>query len=107
MDQSNPIDQQTHPLYSTDREILDGLLGKEKPESSDLAALARLFIRYESFLGALDIQSDLIKILNAWNLSREELNSKTQKIWADGYRPGLESDESVGSSFDTSNNNDI
>ena len=100
-------DEQTHPLYSSDRAILDSLLAKEEPDSSDLADLARLFIRYEGFQGAFDIQSDLVKTLKAWNLTRSDLNNKTQAIWSSGFRPGKQVDGSVGSGFDTSNTEEV
>ncbi len=98
------MQDQNHPLYSNDRGIIDRLLAKELPSSSDLIELARLFIRYQEFPGANDIKTDLSKLLNFWGISREELNSKVREIWANGYRPGDHKDEVVGSGFDTTEN---
>ena len=67
-----------------------------------LVDLARLLIRYEGFPGASDLMEDMNKVLNLWGLSRKSLNIKTKKIWEEGYRPGTSVDETVGSSFDTS-----
>ena len=106
MSSHEATNEQIHPLYSSDRQIVDRLLAKNEPDSSDLVDLARLFIRYEGFQGALDIQADLLKSLKAWKLTREDLNIKTRELWADGLRPGDKLDEPVGSGFDTSNNDD-
>ena len=107
MSTPEPIDEQTHPLYSADRLIVDRLLAKEEPDPMDLVDLARLFIRYEGFEGAFDIQADLQKTLKAWKLDRDNLNKKTIALWAEGFRHGHRSNENVGSGFDTSNNDDI
>ncbi len=101
MDHSASVGKQNHPLYASDREHVDRLLTKSSPAEGDLADLARLLIRYEGFPGALDLQEDMIKTLKLWGLSRDELNQKTRLIWEKGYRPGAQSDESVGSGFDT------
>ena len=98
------IDQQNHPLYQIDRDNLNRLLAKDKPLQEDLIDLARLFIRYQDFPGADDLKSDMSKTLRAWGLERDTLNAKTQKIWTDGYKPGLSGGEDVGSGFDTSDN---
>ena len=106
MSSSESTNEQTHPLFSSDRQIVDRLLAKDEPDSSDLVDLARLFIRYEGFQGAFDIQADLLKSLKAWKLTREELNTKTSKLWQGGFRHGERLDEPVGSGFDTSNSDD-
>ena len=101
--QPGKADEQTHPLYMSDRSTVDRLLAKSSPDSEDLIDLARLFIRYEGFEGAFDIKSDLLKSLKAWDLTKDDLNAKTRLIWEKGYRPGSGIDDSVGSGFDTSN----
>ena len=106
MSSSESTNEQTHPLYASDRQIVDRLLAKDEPDSSDLVDLARLFIRYEGFEGAFDIKADLLKSLKAWKLTREELNNKTSKLWKGGFRPGETFDDPVGSGFDTSNSDD-
>ena len=97
--------EQNHPLYLVDRNHLNRLLAKEAPIDEDLIELARLSIRYNGFPGAEDLQADIKKILNLWGLTQETLNAKTRKIWERGYRPGNNIDESIGSGFDTSDNN--
>ena len=94
---------QNHPLYSTDRENLDRLIGIDVPVNIDLVELARLLIRYQDFRGAEDLNSDIEKLMKKWNLNRDELEEKTRKIWSEGFRPtSSPSPENVGSGFDTS-----
>ena len=94
---------QNHPLYSTDRENLDRLIGHDSPESIDFVELSRLIIRYQDFNGADDLNSDMEKLLKKWSLNREKLEEKTRKIWSDGFRPtSSQSPDNVGSGFDTS-----
>ncbi len=96
------MEGQNHPLYDTDRDLLNRLIAKETPAEEDFIDLARLFMRYDSFPGAKDIQIDMAKILKSWGITREELNENTRTIWLKGYRPGSSSGEMLGSSFDTS-----
>ena len=98
------MQDQNHPLYSIDSDLVDRLLAKASPDKEDLINLARLLNRYEGFPGADNLQTDMKKILNLWKMSRDELNSATREIWAKGYRPGQNTEETVGSGFDTSEN---
>ncbi len=94
---------QNHPLYSTDRENLDRLIGLDSPSSIDFVELARLLIRYQDFKGAEDLKKDMEKLLKKWGLNRGKLEEKTRKIWSEGFRPtGSPSPDNVGSGFDTS-----
>lgn len=94
---------QAHPLYATDRELVDGLLAAQQPSDAQLADLARLLNRYDGFPGAEDLRDDLSKTLRLWGLSLEELQRRTRALWARGYRPGaVAGAEAVGSGFDTS-----
>ena len=94
---------QNHPLYSTDRENLDRLMGINSPESIDFVELARLLIRYQDFKGADDLNADMEKLLKKWGLNRLKLEEITRKIWSDGFRPtSSTSPDNVGSGFDTS-----
>jgi hypothetical protein len=79
---------QLHPLAAKDRAIVESLLEGE-PTEYNLAELARLRIRYRGFPGAKDIQADLEKLLNKWNLTEEELFENTRRIHSSGhiYRP--------------------
>ena len=93
---------QNHPLYSIDRDHLNRLMSLNSPGQEDMVEMARVFVRYEGFPGAKDLQIDMIKVLKSWGITKEELNEKTRKIWMDGYKSSSSSDEMVGSSFDTS-----
>lgn len=99
-----PSDQpeQQHPLYATDRDLVDSLLATQQPVDAQLVDLGRLLMRYSGFPGALDLQDDLEKTLRLWGLSRDELNQRCRAIWAGGFRPGADAQEqAVGSGFDT------
>ena len=95
--------EQTHPLHSTDKKIIDSLITKEKPEDLDLINLARLMNRYSNFHGEVEIKNDIEKILNFWKISKNELFLKTKIIWSNSFRPLNSNQELVGSGFDTSN----
>ncbi|GAP95588.1 DUF3288 family protein [Leptolyngbya sp. NIES-2104] len=73
---------QEHPLWKSDREIVDGLLTGEATDWN-LAELARLRIRYNGFPGARDIKADLDKVLQQWSLSEDALFEKTRQIHAE------------------------
>ena len=94
---------QTHPLHQTDRNIIDSLISKEKPENLDLINLARLINRYTNFPGEIDIKNDIEKILKFWKINKNELFSKTKNIWSKSFRPSNTNKDLVGSGFDTSN----
>ena len=70
---------QQHPLWSSDRAIVNALLAGE-PTDYNLAELARLKIRYDGFPGARDIQADLEKALEQWGMTEAELFAKTRQI---------------------------
>jgi hypothetical protein len=72
---------QKHPLAKKDREVVDLLLQGEANDKN-LAELARLCIRYQNFPGARTIQKDLDRLLTNWNLTEEELFTKTRAIHA-------------------------
>tara|TARA_Y100000991_G_scaffold194628_1_gene163371 strand:- start:244 stop:540 length:297 start_codon:yes stop_codon:yes gene_type:complete len=95
--------EQTHPLHFTDKNIIDSLITKEKPEDLDLINLARLINRYTNFPGEIEIKVDIEKILKFWNMTQDELFSKTKIIWSKSFRPSNTNKDLVGSGFDTSN----
>ena len=95
--------EQTHPLHATDKNIIDSLITKEKPEDLDMINLARLINRYNDFPGGTEIKQDIEKTLKFWNITRNELFSKTKKIWSKSFRPSNTNKDLVGSGFDTSN----
>ncbi len=76
-------EEQQHPQYRKDREIVDTLL-KEENTDYNLAELARLKIRYRGFPGATDIQDDLKEVLAKWQLTEEKLYEKTRQIHHNG-----------------------
>ena len=95
--------EQTHPLHSTDKNIIDSLITKEKPEDIDFVNLARLINRYTNFPGEFEIKDDIEKILKFWKITKNELFSITKKIWSNNFRPSNTNKDLVGSGFDTSN----
>ena len=95
--------EQTHPLHATDKNIIDSLIIKEKPEDLDLINLARLINRYTNFPGEKELKNDIEKILNFWKLTKNELFFKTKDIWSKSFRPSNTNKDLVGSGFDTSN----
>ena len=95
--------EQTHPLRATDKNIIDSLITKEKPEDIDFINLARLINRYDGFHGETEIKNDIEKILKFWKISKNELFSKTKNIWSKPFRPSSTNKDLVGSGFDTSN----
>ena len=95
--------EQTHPLHATDKNIVDSLITKEKPDDLDFINLARLINRYKNFPGETEIKDDIEKILNFWKISKNELFSKTKVIWSKSFRPTNTTKDLVGSGFDTSN----
>ena len=95
--------EQTHPLHSTDKEIIDSLITKEKPEELDYVNLARLINRYSNFHGENEIKNDIEKILNFWNITKNDLFLKTKTIWSKSFRPSNSNQDLIGSGFDTSN----
>ena len=95
--------EQTHPLHATDKNIIDSLIIKEKPEDLDFINLARLINRYTNFPGEIEIKNDIEKILKFWKITKIDLFTKTKTIWSKSFRPSNTNRELVGSGFDTSN----
>ena len=95
--------EQTHPLHATDKNILDSLIIKEKPDDLDFINLARLINRYNNFPGEVEFKNDMEKILKFWKINKNDLFAKTKKIWSKSFRPTNTNKDLVGSGFDTSN----
>tara|TARA_Y100000991_G_scaffold205083_1_gene181100 strand:+ start:399 stop:695 length:297 start_codon:yes stop_codon:yes gene_type:complete len=95
--------EQTHPLHSTDKKIVDSLITKESPEEFDLINLARLINRYENFPGEIELKDDIEKTLNFWKITKKDLFTKTRYLWSNNFRPSNTNKDLVGSGFDTSN----
>ena len=82
---SNQNVEQKHPQNKKDRLIVDRLLEVgSNPGDRELVELARLIIRYRNFPGARDIQRDLKVVLDSWQLTQEQLYTKTRAIHAVG-----------------------
>ena len=92
---------QTHPLHSLDKNIIDSLITTEKPEDLDFINLARLINRYNNFPGEVGIKNDIEKTLKFWKITKNELFSITKNIWAKSFRPTNTNKDLVGSGFDT------
>ena len=95
------MEEQNHPLHSSERLTVDRLLAVQQPADDHLVDAARLLMRFEGFPGAQDIRDDLARLLRLWNLDRDSLHQRTRAIWAAGFRPAPASSEAVGSGFDT------
>jgi hypothetical protein len=83
-DSPKQVKEQRHPQYTKDRQIVNELLTQTLPNNRHYADLARLIIRYQGFIGARDIQADLKQVLQNWQLTQEELFTKTKAIHAIG-----------------------
>ena len=95
--------EQTHPLHITDKKIIDSLITKQIPADMDLINLARLINRYDNFPGEIEIKEDIKKTLKFWNLTQDNLFSKTKHLWSNNFRPSNTTKDLIGSGFDTSN----
>ncbi len=73
---------QRHPQEKVDRSIVDLLLKSDPNEPMALAELARLRIRYCGFPGAAEIKDILDRLLVQWQLTEEELFTKTRELHA-------------------------
>lgn len=85
---TNNKDQQ-HPQAKSDREIIERLLQQEATNSNK-AELGRLRIRYCGFPGAREMQEQLDKVLQQWQMTEEELFESTRQLHATGqaYKRG-------------------
>jgi len=98
---SDESTDQTHPLYASDRDHVDGLLGHEgEPGPEQLTVAARLVMRYGDFPGAEDIKNDIRKVVAGWGLDPQSLNARCREIWASGWKPGQRIDGELGSGAD-------
>lgn len=80
---------QQHPQEKSDREIVERLLQQEAT-NSNMAELGRLRIRYCGFPGAKEIQENLDKVLQQWQMTEEQLFASTRQLHATGqaYKRG-------------------
>ena len=93
--------EQTHPLYATDRDQVDALLGYQgDPGPEQLTVAARLVMRYGDFPGAEDTKIDIQKVVSSWGLDANTLNVRCREIWASGWKPGQQIEGDLGSGAD-------
>ncbi len=92
---------QSHPLYSIDRDHVNRLLARDSPQDNDFVDLARLLTRYDDFPGAMDLKEDMNKVMKAWGVDRQTINLKARELWEGGFRPLSKQEKDVGSGFDT------
>lgn len=92
----------THPMYNTDRAIVDRLSSKPLDELSnaDIVNAARLLIRYNGLSDGKDIRGDIVLALHKWNKTPNQLHIKSREIWQSGWRPGNVDQEEIGSGAD-------
>jgi hypothetical protein len=72
---------QRHPQAREDSLVVQQILTGDRTDLN-LAELARLRIRYRGFPGAYDIQDNLDRALERWNLTEEELFEQARAIHA-------------------------
>jgi len=70
---------QRHPQAHIDRLTIQQILTGDRTDFN-LAELARLRIRYRGFPGAYDLQEDLDRALERWQLTEDELFQHTRAI---------------------------
>ena len=51
----------------------------------------------------MEMKADIEKILKFWAITKDQLFSKTRKLWSNNFRPSNFNEDLVGSSFDTTN----
>tara|TARA_B100001250_G_scaffold160384_1_gene137796 strand:+ start:4382 stop:4684 length:303 start_codon:yes stop_codon:yes gene_type:complete len=92
----------THPLYNTDREIVNRLISRplEELTNEDITNAARLLIRYDGIPSCENLRGDIILALHKWNKTPNQLHIKSREIWQSGWRPGNVDQEEVGSGAD-------
>ena len=92
----------THPMYNTDRAIVDRLSSKPLDELSnaDIVNAARLLIRYNGLSDGEDIRGDIVLALHKWNKTPNQLHDKAREIWQVGWRPSDLLEDEVGSGAD-------
>ena len=79
---SSPSEQR-HPQHHRDLEIVNQIAQESRQQplkTMHLVETARLRIRYKGFPGAYDIQRTLDAILEAWNLTEDELFHRTRAL---------------------------
>ena len=92
---------QAHPLYATDRDQVDALLGHQgEPGPEQLTVAARLIMRYSDFPGAQDLKDDILKVITSWGFDSKTLNTRCREIWASGWKPGQQVESELGSGAD-------
>tara|TARA_X000001036_G_scaffold213518_1_gene200127 strand:+ start:2613 stop:2900 length:288 start_codon:yes stop_codon:yes gene_type:complete len=89
-------------MYVIDRPLVDGITDKTVGDltNQDIVDIARLLSRYSNYPGSNDIRTDLVRALDFWSLTRDQLQIKSRKIWQSGWRPSSLTVDEVGSGAD-------
>jgi len=92
----------THPMYDSDRPVIDMIVSKPLRELSkqDIVDLARLANRYVHDVGGHDLREMIIQYLDTHGKSLNDLQIKSREIWQSGWRPNQLGHEEVGSGAD-------
>lgn len=93
---------QSHPLDLTDRPIIEALLQQPVPSELDIVNASRLYVRYRDSRLSPDLAETILRALQIWDLSVEELQERARSIWQSGWRPPAPTAEEqpVGSGAD-------
>lgn len=92
-----------HPLDGADRPLIEALLAAPVPTDEDLVNAARLLTRYQASRLSPDLSQMILKALENWRLSVDDLHTRTRAIWASGWRPSRADspqEQQVGSGAD-------
>ena len=92
----------THPMYDSDRPLVDSIVRKALRELSkqDIVDLARLANRYVHDVGGHDLSEMIIQYLDDHGKSLNDLQIKSREIWQSGWRPSHLDVGEVGSGAD-------
>lgn len=89
--------EEAYAQVAKDWDEIQGLLAVEDPKNVHLVTMGRLISRYDGHV----FMDELLRILDFWGTSKEDVQARCRRIWFSGYRPGAEIDSGVGSANDT------
>lgn len=82
--------------------IAKRLVGVVEPTTEDLVDCARLLLRYDSSRHETnEIRTRLLRAVQFWGITVDELNARCRAIWQSGYRPPGAEVNPNGSGFDS------
>lgn len=98
-----PAAASPHPLDGIDRPVIEALLAAPTPSDCDIVHAARLYVRYRDARLSPDLLPRILRAIETWGLSIEDLQSRARAIWASGWRPPVPEapqEQQVGSGAD-------